>query len=70
MPSTVVHVGLAGLVGAALLGDRFDTRAILFVMAATAIIDLDTLIGIYRRSRQSASGLDPEAVHESRRRSE
>ncbi|MFP8958562.1 metal-dependent hydrolase [Natrialbaceae archaeon A-CW3] len=47
MPSTVVHVGLAGLVGAALLGDRFDTRAILFVMAATAIIDLDTLIGIY-----------------------
>ncbi len=47
MPSTVVHVGLAGLLGIALLGDRFDTRAILVVMAATAVIDLDTLVGIY-----------------------
>ena len=47
MPSTVVHVGLAGMMGAVLLGDRFDTRAILFVMAATAAIDLDTLIGMY-----------------------
>ncbi|WIV66333.1 metal-dependent hydrolase [Natrialbaceae archaeon AArc-T1-2] len=47
MPSTVVHVALAGLMGAALLGEEFDTRAILVVMAATAIIDLDTLIGIY-----------------------
>lgn len=46
MPSTVVHVGLAGLLGTALLGDRFDTRAILFVMAATAVLDLDTLIGM------------------------
>ncbi|WP_254862799.1 metal-dependent hydrolase [Halovivax gelatinilyticus] len=47
MPSTVVHVGLAGLLGIALLGDRFDTRAIVVVMAATALIDLDTLVGIY-----------------------
>ncbi|WP_290814581.1 metal-dependent hydrolase [Halovivax sp.] len=47
MPSTVVHVGLAGLMGAALLGDEFDTRAILVVMAVTAVIDLDTVIGIY-----------------------
>lgn len=47
MPSTVVHVGLAGLLGIALLGDTFDTKAILVVLAATAIIDLDTLIGIY-----------------------
>ena len=47
MPSTVVHVGLAGLMGAALLGEKFDTRAILVVMAASAVIDLDTLIGIY-----------------------
>ncbi|MFC7230804.1 metal-dependent hydrolase [Saliphagus sp. GCM10025308] len=46
MPSTVVHVGLAGLVGVALLADRFDTRAILFVMAVTALLDLDTLLGI------------------------
>lgn len=47
MPSTVVHVALAGLLGIALLGDKFDTKAILIVMAATAIIDLDTFIGIY-----------------------
>ncbi|RQG98144.1 metal-dependent hydrolase [Natrarchaeobius oligotrophus] len=47
MPSTIVHVAIAGMMGAALLGDRFDTKAILIVMGATAIIDLDTLIGIY-----------------------
>ncbi|MFC3958397.1 metal-dependent hydrolase [Halovivax cerinus] len=46
MPSTVVHVGLAGLLGIALLGDRFDTKAILVVLAATAALDLDTLIGM------------------------
>ncbi len=47
MPSTVVHVGLAALIGIALLGDKFDTKAILIVLTATAIIDLDTLVGIY-----------------------
>ncbi|RQG92376.1 metal-dependent hydrolase [Natrarchaeobius chitinivorans] len=47
MPSTVVHVAIAGMMGVALLGDRFDTKAILVVMGATALIDLDTLIGIY-----------------------
>ncbi len=47
MPSTVVHVGLAALMGVALLGDEFDAKAIFVVLAATAIIDLDTLIGIY-----------------------
>ncbi|MFP8891674.1 metal-dependent hydrolase [Natrialbaceae archaeon A-CW2] len=47
MPSTVVHVAVAGLIGVALLGDRFDAKAILVVMVAAAVIDLDTLIGIY-----------------------
>ena len=47
MPSTVVHVAVAGLIGTALLGEKFDTKAILIVMAASAVIDLDTLIGIY-----------------------
>lgn len=46
MPSTVVHVAFAGLLGAALLGDEFDTRAILIVMGCTALPDLDTLLGI------------------------
>ncbi|MGQ3413440.1 metal-dependent hydrolase [Natrinema sp. LN54] len=46
MPSTVVHVAFAGLLGVALLGDEFDTRAILIVMGCAALLDLDTLIGI------------------------
>ncbi|PCR90070.1 metal-dependent hydrolase [Natrinema ejinorense] len=46
MPSTVVHVAFAGLIGVALLGDEFDTRAIAIVMACSAVLDLDTLIGI------------------------
>lgn len=46
MPSTVVHVAFAGLLGVALLGDEFDTRAILVVMGCAAVLDLDTLIGI------------------------
>ncbi|QLK26392.1 metal-dependent hydrolase [Natrinema zhouii] len=46
MPSTVVHVAFAGLLGVALLGDEFDTRAILLVMGCSALLDLDTLIGI------------------------
>jgi hypothetical protein len=47
MPSTVVHVALAGLVGTALLGDEFDARAIAVVMVATAFIDLDVFLGWY-----------------------
>lgn len=46
MPSTVVHVAFAGLLGVALLGDEFDTRAIALVMGCSALLDLDTLIGV------------------------
>ena len=46
MPSTLVHVALAGLVGTALLADHFDWRAILVVMVATAAIDLDVFVGL------------------------
>jgi len=46
VPSTVVHVAFAGLLGAALLDDAFDMRSILFVMGSSALLDLDTLIGI------------------------
>ena len=46
MPSTVVHVALAGLIGAALLADHFDGKAIAAVMAATAFIDLDVFVGL------------------------
>jgi hypothetical protein len=46
MPSTVVHVALAGIVGAALLAEYFDGKAILAVMAAVAFIDLDVFVGL------------------------
>ena len=46
MPSTVVHVGLAALIGIALLDEHFDVKAIFVVMAVTALIDLDTLLGM------------------------
>jgi hypothetical protein len=46
MPSTVVHVALAGLVGTALLAEYFDGKAILVVMAAVAFIDLDVFVGL------------------------
>ncbi|ELY57433.1 metal-dependent hydrolase [Natronolimnohabitans innermongolicus] len=46
MPSVLVHVAFAGLLGTALLGERFDGRAIAIVMVASASIDLDTLVGL------------------------
>ena len=47
MPSTLVHVAVAGLLGTALLGSSFDRRAILTVMAVAAVPDLDTLLGLW-----------------------
>jgi hypothetical protein len=47
MPSTVVHVALAGLVGTALLAEHFDWRAVAVVMAATALVDFDVFLGFW-----------------------
>jgi len=47
MPSTVVHLAIGGVVAAALLGDEFDRRAVAIVLAATALPDLDTFVGLY-----------------------
>lgn len=47
MPSTLVHVGFAALIGTALLADRFDARSILVVMAFAAFPDLDTFVGLW-----------------------
>ncbi|MFB6123644.1 MAG: metal-dependent hydrolase [Haloferacaceae archaeon] len=47
MPSTLVHVAVGGIVGAALLGAAFDRRSIAVVLAAAAVPDLDTFTGIY-----------------------
>lgn len=45
MPSTVVHVALAGIVGCALLGRAFSGRALLVVCGLTAFVDLDVFVG-------------------------
>jgi hypothetical protein len=47
VPSTLVHVAVAGLVGAALLGDAVDRRSAAVVLVAGAIPDLDTFVGLY-----------------------
>ena len=47
MPSTLVHVGVAALIGTALLGKHFDARAIFIVMAVAAFPDIDTFIGLW-----------------------
>jgi len=46
MPSTLVHMAFAGLLTAALLQTHFDRRAVLVVMAVTAIPDLDSFIAL------------------------
>ncbi|MGZ0746490.1 metal-dependent hydrolase [Haloparvum sp. AD34] len=47
MPSTLVHVGFAALIGTALLADRFDARALLVVLAFAVLPDLDTFVGLW-----------------------
>ena len=44
MPSTLVHVSLALLLAAGLLGPEFDRRAVVVVAAATALPDLDVAL--------------------------
>ena len=44
MPSTIVHLALAGLIAAALLGDYFDRKSLAVVLVVVAIPDLDSFI--------------------------
>jgi hypothetical protein len=46
VPSTLVHVAVAGLVGCALLAEDFSPRAVGVVLAAGAVPDLDTFAGL------------------------
>lgn len=46
VPSTVVHLAVAALLAAALLGPHFDHRSLAVVLAATAVPDLDTFLGM------------------------
>jgi ribosomal protein S18 acetylase RimI-like enzyme len=47
MPSLVVHVAVAGLVGGALLGREFDRRSVLLVLLVPVIPDLDAFAGLF-----------------------
>jgi hypothetical protein len=46
VPSTVVHLALAGLLAAGLLGDALDRRALAVVAAAVVFVDLDVFVGL------------------------
>lgn len=46
MPSTLVHVALAGLLAAGLLGAAFDRRALLVVLGVTIVPDFDAFLGL------------------------
>lgn len=46
MPSTVVHMAFAGLIGAALLGSAFDRRSVLVLFGAMVFADLDAFVGL------------------------
>lgn len=46
MPSTVVHMAFAGLIGAALLGTAFDRRSVLVLFGAMIFADLDSFVGL------------------------
>lgn len=54
MPSTLVHVAIGGLVGAALLGDRFTPKAIAVVLVAAAVPDLDSFLRFVGGAHRSA----------------
>lgn len=46
MPSSLVHAAVAGLIGAALLGEAFDRRALLVLVVAATIADIDSFVAL------------------------
>lgn len=46
MPSTIVHMAFAGLIGAALLGSAFDRRSVLLLFGVMIFADLDSFVGL------------------------
>lgn len=57
MPSTLVHVALAGLLAAALLpDDYFDRRAVLLILAVAVVPDLDVFFGSVIRGAHRSLG--------------
>lgn len=46
MPSTVVHMAFAGMIGAALLGTAFDRRALAVLLGVVIVADLDSFVAL------------------------
>lgn len=46
MPSTVVHLALAGLIAAGLLGEQFSGRTLAVVLGVVVLIDFDVFVGL------------------------
>jgi inner membrane protein len=46
MPSMVVHLALAGLIAAGLLGTAFSLRSLAVVLAVVALADFDVFVGL------------------------
>jgi hypothetical protein len=47
MPSTVVHLALAGLIATALLGRAFGPRTLAVALASVVVVDMDTFAGLW-----------------------
>lgn len=47
MPSAVIHLGIAGLIAAALLSKHFDTRAVAVVWGVVLIPEIDVILGLW-----------------------
>ncbi len=47
MPSALFHGAIGLLIGMAILGDAFDTRAAVVILFATLVPDLDAVLGIW-----------------------
>jgi hypothetical protein len=55
MPSLVVHLALAGLLAAGLLGSAFDRRSLLVVLAGVVFADTDVFLGyVFHGAHRSA----------------
>lgn len=55
MPSTVVHLALAGLIAAGLLGNAFSPRSLAVVFGAVVLVDLDVFVGLVVTSAHRAA---------------
>lgn len=55
MPPTLVNVAYGALLGTALLGAAFDRRAVLVVLAAAALPDLDAVVSLVVRGATNAA---------------